>query len=118
MDPEGSLPHSQVLPTCLYPEPAQSSPYPTSHFLKIHLSIIFPSTSSTLSLSINPPLRNTTDIFPFTTNVCNTGYPLLRQPFVQQNQSFPGNRNRLKSCSIGFALFYFNYSNTGVTVTQ
>jgi hypothetical protein len=26
MEPEGSLPHSQVPATCLYPEPAQSSP--------------------------------------------------------------------------------------------
>jgi len=28
--------------TCPYPEPARSSPYPTSHFLKIHLNIILP----------------------------------------------------------------------------
>ena len=28
MEPEGSLPHSQVPVTCSYPEPAQSSPYP------------------------------------------------------------------------------------------
>jgi hypothetical protein len=28
MDPEGSLPHSQVPSTCSYPEPDQSSPYP------------------------------------------------------------------------------------------
>jgi len=27
MEPEGSLPHSQVPATCAYPEPAQSSPY-------------------------------------------------------------------------------------------
>jgi len=26
MEPEGSLPHSQVLATCPYPEPARSSP--------------------------------------------------------------------------------------------
>jgi hypothetical protein len=26
MEPEGSLPHSQLPATCLYPEPAQSSP--------------------------------------------------------------------------------------------
>jgi len=28
MEPEGSLPHSQVPTTCPYPEPAWSSPYP------------------------------------------------------------------------------------------
>jgi len=28
MEPEGSLPHSQVPTTCLYPEPARSSLYP------------------------------------------------------------------------------------------
>jgi len=27
MEPEGSLPHSQVPTTCPYPEPARSSPY-------------------------------------------------------------------------------------------
>jgi hypothetical protein len=41
MDPEGSLPQSQVPATCPYPEPDQSIPYPTSHFLNIHLDIIF-----------------------------------------------------------------------------
>jgi hypothetical protein len=40
MEPQSSLPHSQVPATCLYPQPAQSSPYPTSNFLKIHLNII------------------------------------------------------------------------------
>ena len=28
MEPQGSLPNSQVPATCPYPEPAQSSPYP------------------------------------------------------------------------------------------
>jgi hypothetical protein len=44
MEPERSLPHSQVSATCLYPKPAQFSPYPTSYFFKIHLNIILPST--------------------------------------------------------------------------
>jgi hypothetical protein len=33
MEPEGSSPHSQVPTTFLYPEPAHSSPYPTSYLL-------------------------------------------------------------------------------------
>jgi hypothetical protein len=28
MEPEGSLPHTQVLASCPYPDPTQSSPYP------------------------------------------------------------------------------------------
>ena len=40
MEPEGSLPHSQQPATCPYPEPDQSSPCPTSHYLKIHFNII------------------------------------------------------------------------------
>jgi hypothetical protein len=41
METEGSLSHSQVPPTCPCPEPVHT---PTSHFLKIHLNIINPST--------------------------------------------------------------------------
>ena len=40
MEPEGSLPHSQVSVTCPYPEPDQSISLPQFHFLKIHLNII------------------------------------------------------------------------------
>jgi hypothetical protein len=45
MEPEGSLPYSQVPATCPYPEPTPSSPTPPSHFLNIHLNILLPSTS-------------------------------------------------------------------------
>ena len=45
MEPENSLPHSQVPTTCPYPEPARSSPYPHIYFLEIHLNIILPPTS-------------------------------------------------------------------------
>jgi hypothetical protein len=45
MEPESSLPYSQVPATCPYPEPALSSPHSPSHFLKIPLNIILPSTT-------------------------------------------------------------------------
>ena len=44
MEPEDLLPDSKVPAPCPYPDPARSSPQPTSHFLKIHLNIILPST--------------------------------------------------------------------------
>jgi hypothetical protein len=40
MEPEGSLPLLQVPATCPSPEPDQSSPYPSCHFVNIR--IIFP----------------------------------------------------------------------------
>jgi len=43
MEPESSLPLSQVPATCSYPEPARSSPHPYNPLMKIHLNIIFPS---------------------------------------------------------------------------
>ena len=38
MEPKSSLPHSKVPATCPYPEPARPNPYPTSQFLKIHIT--------------------------------------------------------------------------------
>ena len=57
MEPEGSFPRLQVPATCPCPEPAQSSPCSPTNFLKIHLNIIFPSTSgsSKWSLSLRFP---------------------------------------------------------------
>ena len=51
MEPERSLPHSQVPATCPYPEPARSSPYPPIHptswrsilILSSHISLGLPS---------------------------------------------------------------------------
>jgi len=58
MEPESSLPHSQVPATCPYPEPDPSSLCP-SHFLKIRFNIILPSTpgSPKWSLSFGFPTK-------------------------------------------------------------
>ena len=52
MEPEGSLPHSQLSATCPYPAPARSSTY--SHFLKIHLHVPFSLLRSYQSINPSP----------------------------------------------------------------
>ena len=59
MEPEGSLPHSQIPATCPYPEPARSSPYP--HILlpgdpSQYYPPIYSSVSQVVSfLQVSPP---------------------------------------------------------------
>ena len=57
---KASSPHSQQPATCRYPEPEESSPCPTSHFLKIYLNVILPppSGSSKSLLSFRFPQQN------------------------------------------------------------
>jgi hypothetical protein len=66
MEPEGSLPYSQLSANWLYPEPVQSSPYPKSHFLKIHVNIILQSThgSPQWSLSLRFPHQDPIHLSP------------------------------------------------------
>jgi hypothetical protein len=45
--------HLQVPATCPYPEPDRSSPCPTSHFLKIHLSMKLPFMPGSFNLSLS-----------------------------------------------------------------
>ena len=54
MEPESSLPYSQAPATCPYPEQPHPVPTTPSHFLKIHLNIILPSTSATATAT--PPI--------------------------------------------------------------
>ena len=59
MEPEGSLTHSQLPTTCPYPEPARSSPYLTSHFMKIQLNVILPFTPGFSKWSLSGFLTET-----------------------------------------------------------
>ena len=60
METEGSLPHSQVPASCLYPKPARSNPYPYIPLPEYLYNIILPSTlgSTKWSLSLRFPRQN------------------------------------------------------------
>ena len=84
MEPVGSLQRLQVPATCPYPEPDHSSPCPPSHFLKIHLNIIFPPTPrlSKCSLSYRFPHRNPvcTSSLPHTCYIPRPSHSRFEQP--------------------------------------
>jgi len=54
MEPKGSFLHLQVPAACPCSEPDQCAPYPPSHFLKIYLNIILPSSLGSSKWSLSP----------------------------------------------------------------
>jgi hypothetical protein len=66
MEPEGLLPHSHVPATCLYPQSAQSSPYPHILLPEHHFIIILPSTpgSPKWFISLRFPHQTRVHAFP------------------------------------------------------
>ena len=76
MEPEGSLPHLTQLATFSYPEPDQSSPCPSSHYLKKHFNIIIPYTpgSSKWSLSLRSSNQDPVGISPLLHHTTCSGY--------------------------------------------
>jgi hypothetical protein len=85
MEPEGSLLHTQVPDTCLYPEPAQS----TSYLLKIHLNIILLLHLDLLSGLFPPGFPTKTLNMPLP-SPANTGLHLA--PHIPNVQSYLRNK--------------------------
>ena len=91
MEYEGSLPYSQVPTT--HPLPNQLDPVhtPTSHFLKIHLNVIFPSTpgSSKWSSSLRFPHQNAVYTSPLS-HTCHVPRPSHSSGFDHPNKVWWG----------------------------
>jgi hypothetical protein len=94
MEPEGSFPHS-VLATCLYPEPAQSSPYPyippahltlaTTQAISGHNRLLLPATTVRQEgLGQCVPVYHTTTLYPQTLRI--------HSPMKMEKTLFPKRR--------------------------
>jgi len=63
METERSLQHTQEPATRPYAEPDRSSPCPSSHYLKIYINVIFPSTSRSYKSTYFLMFTNQTSVF-------------------------------------------------------
>jgi hypothetical protein len=107
IEPEGSLPHSQVPATCPYPEPDQSSPCTPSHFFKIYFNIILSSTpsSSNWPLSLRSPYKNPLSISPVY-HTCHMPCPSHSSRFDHPKNICLG-KHIIKPLVTYFSLFYY-----------
>jgi hypothetical protein len=104
MEPEGSLPHSQVLPPVCIQSKLNPVHIPTSHVLKIHLNIILPSTpgSPQCSLSFRFPYQNPVHASPLPIRATCPAHPIL--DFI--NKTILGEEYRSLSSSLCSFLHY------------
>ena len=119
MEPESSLPHSQVPATCPCPEPYRSSPYPTSHFLKIHLNIILPSTPGSPKWSLSLSFPTKTPHTPLISPIRATCPAHLILDFIAR--TILGEEYRLLSsslCSFGVSIIYYKKYDVGLRGNQ
>jgi hypothetical protein len=91
MELQSLLPPLQAPATCPYPESDQSSSFPPSHFLNIHLNIILPckSWSSKLFLSLRSPNQKSR-IHLFYPHTCYMTRPSHYSLFYHQNNIWWG----------------------------
>jgi hypothetical protein len=108
MEPEVSLPYSQVPATCPYPEP--TLPTTPSNFLKIHLNIILPSTSGSpqCSLSLWLPHQHPvhTSLLPHTRHMPRPSHSSRKSWKVSvQNLKISMKRSNQRSKTVGSCMF-------------
>ena len=72
MEPEGSLPHSQMPANCPYPESARSSPYPHIPHLEDTFNIILPYLPRSRTLSLSLRFHHQNPVYSFALSIYST----------------------------------------------